>query len=104
MNVTLPMPLEEFARRKVAAGEFESVEDVLCEGLRLLQLREKWISDAGTKIDAGWEQAKSGRLLSPEQARENLASRKEQWRGGGPSSVRSAISIEMSVQRYIQAP
>jgi hypothetical protein len=40
MNVKLPMSLEEFARRKMPRGNLKSMEDVLCEELRLLQLRE----------------------------------------------------------------
>ena len=83
MNVSLPTPLEEFAKRKVAAGEFDSVDEVVCEGLRLLQLREHWKTEASAKIDQGWDQAASGRLLSPRQARESLASRKQEWRRKG---------------------
>ena len=79
MNVTVPRPLEEFAKLKVATGEFESLDDVVCEGLRLLQMREKWKSDAPEKIDAGWEQSNRGQLLSPDQVRENLESRKQGW-------------------------
>ena len=79
MNVSLPTPLEEFAKRKVAAGEFESVDQVVCEGLRLLQLREQWKNESGAKIDVGWEQAKLGQILSPEEVQKNLASRKSEW-------------------------
>ena len=79
MNVSLPPPLEEFVRRKVAKGEFESSDAVVCQGLRLLQLQEPWKAEARRKIDAGWEQAKAGQLRTPEQLRENLAIRKEAW-------------------------
>lgn len=85
MTVSLPIPLEEFVRRKVVAGEFHSADEVVCEGLRLLQKQEGWRGDARRKIDVGWAQAKSGQLHTPEQARENLAARKEAWkssRGG----------------------
>jgi putative addiction module CopG family antidote len=53
MTVSLPTPLEEFIRRKVATGEFHSVDEVVCEGLKLLQRRELWIAEAQQKIDAG---------------------------------------------------
>ena len=79
MNVTLPTPLAEFVRHKVAAGEFHSPDEMVCEGLRLLQQREQWKSDARSKIDVGWEQAKKGQLLSPRQLRANLSSRKAAW-------------------------
>jgi len=80
MTVSLPIPLEEFIRRKVAAGDFHSVDDVVCEGLRLLQQKESWSAETRQKIDLGWEQAKSGQLRTPEQAQEDLAARKEVWK------------------------
>ena len=80
MNVSLPNSLEEFIRRKVAAGEFESVDEVVCEGVRLLQHREQWQAEARQKIDVGWEQAKSGQFRTPEELRENLVARKEDWK------------------------
>ena len=75
MNVSLPSPLEDFVRSKVAAGDFQSADEVVCEGLRLLQQHETWKAEAGRKIDAGWEQAKAGKLLTPAEAQENLAGR-----------------------------
>ncbi|MEO6035814.1 MAG: type II toxin-antitoxin system ParD family antitoxin [Verrucomicrobiota bacterium] len=80
MTVSLPTPLEQFIRRKVAAGEFHSVDEVVCEGLRLLQKKESWNAEAPEKMDLGWKQAKSGQLRTPEQAQENLAARKEVWK------------------------
>jgi putative addiction module CopG family antidote len=80
MNVSLPSPLEEFIRHKVAAGEFHSADEVVCEGLRLLQQQENWKADARAKIDEGWEQAQHGHLRTPEQATESLNSRKQAWR------------------------
>ena len=62
MNVSLPVPLEDFVRRKVAAGDFQSADELVCEGLRLLQQQEAWKTEARHKIDLGWEQAKSGQL------------------------------------------
>jgi putative addiction module CopG family antidote len=79
MNVRLPTPLEEFARHKVATGEFESVDDVVCEGLRLLQGQEEWKTEARAKIDTGWKQAKSGQLRTPADVREHLTLRKQAW-------------------------
>ena len=79
MNVSLPASLAEFAKQKVAAGEFQSVDEVVCEGLRLLQIREQWKSEAGAKIDVGWAQARSGRALSHDEVQKNLASRKAEW-------------------------
>jgi putative addiction module CopG family antidote len=80
MNVCLPVTLEDFVRRKVAAGEFQSTDEVVCEALRLLQDQEAWRDDASRKIDEGWEEAKSGQLRSPEEVRHSIAARKEIWK------------------------
>jgi len=80
MNVSLPTTLEDFVRRKVAGGEFQSADDVVCEALRLLQDQEAWKADTRRKIDEGWDEAKAGQLRTPEQVRPSLASRKEDWK------------------------
>jgi putative addiction module CopG family antidote len=80
MNVSLPSSLEEFVRQRVTAGEFKSPDEVVCEGLRLLQDQENWKAEARKKIDAGWEEAKTGQLLTPEEVRKELAARKEAWK------------------------
>jgi putative addiction module CopG family antidote len=80
MTISLPAFLEEFVRRKVAAGEFHSSDEVVCEGLRLLQEQEAWRNEARHKIDVGWEQAKAGQLRTPPQARKNLTVRKKAWK------------------------
>src|SRR6266446_6967479 len=79
MNVSLPEPLKKFVERKVAAGEFQSADEVVCEGLRLLQQRETWNAEARHKIDLGWDQAQSGQFSSSEEIVESLAARKEAW-------------------------
>ncbi len=80
MNVSLPSSLEEFVRQRVTAGEFKSPDEVVCEGLRLLQDQEHWKVDARQKINVGWEEAKSGQLLTPEEVRKELAVRKMAWK------------------------
>lgn len=80
MKVSLPAPLEEFIRRKVAAGEFHSADEVVCEGLRLLQQQEAWKAEARHKIDVGWEQAKSGRLRDRDGVIESLNERRKDWK------------------------
>jgi antitoxin ParD1/3/4 len=81
MNVTLTPALEEFVRGKVESGDFRSAEEVVWEGLRLLrQQDEGWTASAKTKIDEGWAQAKAGQLRSAEAVRQNLATRKDEWK------------------------
>jgi putative addiction module CopG family antidote len=80
MNVSLPVVLEEFVRRKVDAGEFSSPDEVVCEALRLLQNQGAWRADARRKIDEGWEEARAGMLRPPEKVRKSLDSRKKNWK------------------------
>jgi antitoxin ParD1/3/4 len=80
VNVSLPTPLEDFIRRKLATGEFHSADEVVCEGLRLLQQQEAWKAEARQKIDVGWEQAKGGQLRKPEEVMESLNERKAAWK------------------------
>jgi putative addiction module CopG family antidote len=80
MNVSLPVKLEEFVRRKVAAGEFSSPDEVVCEALRLLQDQGAWRTDAGRKIDEGWDAAKAGTLRTPEEVQQSLNARKKIWK------------------------
>ena len=80
MNVSLPITLEDFVRRKVATGEFHSEDEVVCEALHLLQDQEAWRADASRLIDEGWMAAKAGQLRTPEEVRQSLAARKEHWK------------------------
>ncbi|MBI3880060.1 MAG: type II toxin-antitoxin system ParD family antitoxin [Verrucomicrobia bacterium] len=41
MNVTLPPEFETLVQQKVASGKYRSADEVLTEGLRLLQEREQ---------------------------------------------------------------
>jgi antitoxin ParD1/3/4 len=81
VNVTLNSADEDFVRRKVEAGDFESADEVVGAGLRLLQEQEiLWADEARRKIEEGWAQAQSGQLHSVEQVRELLTARKKEWR------------------------
>jgi putative addiction module CopG family antidote len=80
MNVSLPVILEEFVRRKVATGEFKSADEVVCEALRLLQDQSAWRADASRKIDEGWREAKAGALCAPDEVQQSLNSRKRIWK------------------------
>jgi putative addiction module CopG family antidote len=80
MNVSLPVPLQEFVQRKIAEGDYRTADEVVCEALRLLQHQEDWNSSAGEAIETGWRQASEGQLRTPEEVRESLALRKESWK------------------------
>jgi len=47
-------------------------------GLRLEE-QERWKAEAREQIEMGWQQAKSGELVDPEQVSDHLAVRKATW-------------------------
>lgn len=81
MNVTLNSPLDDFVRIQMASGDFRSPEEVVAAALHLLRERgDERNGDVREKIDTGWEQAKSGKLLTPAEVRADLDERKSAWK------------------------
>lgn len=65
--------LEEYALEKVAQGEYESVSEVVREGLRLLKRREElWQAKIRAKIDEGMADCRAGRTVPAEEAWEKF--------------------------------
>ena len=67
MNVSLTQQLEKFVQRKVASGLYTSASEVIREGLRLLEERER-LKDARQqelreRVEAGWTAAERGELV-----------------------------------------
>ena len=85
MTVTLTPESENFVRSKVASGEYQSADLLINEGLRVLAAREKWRGEVATKVDVGWEQAKTGEVLSPEEVKAAMAEHKAKFRANRPA-------------------
>lgn len=80
MNVTLQPADEAYVRRQMESGGFSSADEVIAEGLRLMQERDAtWAAEARAKVEVGWSQAKAGFLSASEEVRERLALRKASW-------------------------
>jgi antitoxin ParD1/3/4 len=78
MNVSLTRHLQSFVQTRVASGRYQSVSEVVREGLRLLEQREADREDAKglrKKIAIGLEQARRGELLDGEQVFRELETR-----------------------------
>jgi antitoxin ParD1/3/4 len=76
LRVTLTPELEQFVASRIASGRYQSAEDVVHEGLRLLKEREgeheAALDDIRQKIAVGLEQAKRGELLDGEEVFRDL--------------------------------
>ena len=72
MNVELPPDLEAFVARKLESGVYRSVEDVIQEGLLLLQARDEFteqkLADLRKEIAIGLEQASQGKVRNLDEA------------------------------------
>lgn len=67
MNVSVGS-LEEYAREKVAQGEYASVSEVVRDGLRLLKRREElWKAKVRSKIEEGMASLRAGRTIPAEE-------------------------------------
>ena len=67
MNVSVGREFEEFARKKVASGDYASVSEVVRDGLRLLKekdlMLEARLQSLRSEIQVGIDQAEAGELL-----------------------------------------
>ncbi len=79
MQVSLNSELERFVEELMATGKFGNASEVVSRALELLQEHEREIDDIRTKIDAGLEDVKAGRVFSPEEAKALLSRRRENW-------------------------
>jgi antitoxin ParD1/3/4 len=77
LSITLPLPMAEMVKSKVASGEYASESEVIRDGLRMLSARdaavEKWLLE---DVAPAYDEAKAHpeRLLDADQIRANLTS------------------------------
>jgi antitoxin ParD1/3/4 len=71
LNVSLTSELEGFVKDRVASGRYATSSEVVREGLRLLQLREREAEEAFTFLKAqlkrGTDQADRGEFVDTEE-------------------------------------
>lgn len=76
LNVSLTPELEQFVQSRVASGLYQTASEVIREGLRLLEERERArdvaLEELRAKIRRGAEQADRGELLDGEAVFEEI--------------------------------
>ncbi len=60
MNVSLPPTLEEFTRKKVESGLYDSPGEVIREALRLMHVRDQNSEALRQSVARGFEQVDQG--------------------------------------------
>ncbi len=80
VNVSLTPHLGKFVHSRVASGRYQSVSEVIREGLRLLEERGEAFRDLRNKIAVGLDQALRGELLDGEKVFQELGHRSRKRR------------------------
>lgn len=80
MKINLPPAQEHFIQQQISSGAYPSPDAIISEAVQLLQQQADWKNDAATKIDQGWNEAKTGLLVSEDTLIRNLAARKAAWK------------------------
>ncbi|AXV14732.1 type II toxin-antitoxin system ParD family antitoxin [Neorhizobium sp. SOG26] len=71
-STNLGQPLEDYVDGLVKAGRFESRDDVLREGIRLLQIKERRQAELDAVLDRGLADIEAGRFKPLEEVAERL--------------------------------
>lgn len=85
ITVTLPSDLKRFVESRVAAGEFDSTDEVIHAGLRLLKQgkqnqRKAILAELRDAIAVGLKQARRGELLDGDEVFDELERRSRRRR------------------------
>lgn len=75
MIITLPTEIEKIVAEKVSSGEYESADEVISSGVRLLEAREKGTEALRKEIMRGFDDIQEGRFstFSTDEELENFS-------------------------------
>lgn len=79
MNISLTPTLQRFVSARIGTGMYQSASEVVREGLRLLEQRERLrkavLADLRAKVGVGLRQARRGELVDGEEVFAELEGR-----------------------------
>ncbi|MBB6505950.1 antitoxin ParD1/3/4 [Sphingomonas endophytica] len=78
-SVKLGDRLESYVDKLVEKGRYGSRSEVLREGVRLVHEREAWLEMVQAQVNEGLADVDAGRVISLDQAADDLADRYRQW-------------------------
>ena len=81
MNVSVEDRWQALLDQLVKSGRFGSASEVVGEGLRLIEERERKLQDLREMLDRSIEQG--GPLLTPEEVNARLDARAREWKAKG---------------------
>lgn len=84
MEIAISREVVERIRQQVKLGRFASENDVVSEGLRLLEERERsyadWVAETRVRLQEGIDDADQDRVVSGEEARRRVSDACDQLR------------------------
>jgi Arc/MetJ-type ribon-helix-helix transcriptional regulator len=83
MQLNVPPDLETLIHKRLSAGGYDSVEDVLRRALEAQDAEESWTDEKrlalSAHIEEGYLQAERGELIDGAQARREIQGMKNNW-------------------------
>jgi putative addiction module CopG family antidote len=83
MEIRLSPELEAAVERGVASGRYANAEEYVGEAIELLKDREQWfgetLEEQREKMEAAWQEAERGELMSMEDVRQEMEEMKKEW-------------------------
>ena len=83
MQLNVPPDLETLINKRLSAGGYESVEDVLRRALEAQDAEESWTDEErralSAHIEEGYQQAGRGELIDGAKARREIRAMKDEW-------------------------
>ncbi len=93
MQLNVPPDLETLIHKRLSAGGYDSVEDVLRRALEAQDAEESWTDEERLALSAhmeeGYLQAERGELIDGAQARREIQGMKDNWRDARSSKSNS---------------
>jgi antitoxin ParD1/3/4 len=75
MSLSLAYETEQRITQYLANGQYQSADDVILAGLRLLEQRQKRLNELRQEIQIGTDQIAAGQVMAGEQVFERLFER-----------------------------
>ncbi|MBV6625990.1 MAG: type II toxin-antitoxin system ParD family antitoxin [Rivularia sp. (in: Bacteria)] len=75
MNVNFKPEQEQFIQSQISSGQFNSIDELMNEAVKLLEQRVHRLEEVKRKITLGTEQIKEGRVTDGELVFERLQSK-----------------------------
>ena len=92
MQLNVPPDLETLINKRLSAGGYDSVEDVLRRALEAQDAEESWSDEErramSAQIEEGYLQAERGELIDGAQTRRDIQAMKDKWREERSSKTR----------------